>query len=118
MIATKTGTIAPAFALCVSLLLTAYLTLSTRPAERISSGYARAPLAPRQQAAAVEPVSMASVSRGLVADADLSLLRDDLRAAGASDTTVREVLFGILRRRYREGFSAKRISRIEQGWWR
>lgn len=41
-----------------------------------------------------------------------------MRATGVSETTIRGVLEGILRRRYREELSSRRAQRLEMGWWR
>jgi RNA polymerase sigma factor (sigma-70 family) len=49
---------------------------------------------------------------------DLTPLRERLRAAGADDASVRSVMEGILRRRYRARLSAERKARLERGWWR
>jgi hypothetical protein len=49
---------------------------------------------------------------------DLSATRDKLRMAGTSETTIRGVLEGVLRRRYREKLSQLRAQRLATGWWR
>jgi RNA polymerase sigma factor (sigma-70 family) len=45
-------------------------------------------------------------------------LRDKLRTVGVSDATVRSVVEGILRRRYREKLSANRAEQLRTAWWR
>lgn len=50
--------------------------------------------------------------------ADPAALRDELRAAGANEATVRSILEGLLLRRYREEFSRQRAERHAAGWWR
>lgn len=54
----------------------------------------------------------------LVKVGDLVPLRDRLRAEGASDSAVRSVVEGILRRRYREKLSQDRAARAARGWWK
>jgi RNA polymerase sigma factor (sigma-70 family) len=48
---------------------------------------------------------------------DIAALRDRMRAAGASETAVRGVIEGVLRRRYREELSALRAERMQHAWW-
>jgi RNA polymerase sigma factor (sigma-70 family) len=120
MTATKTGTLAATLALCVSLLLNTYFAIgSSGFEERGLSEAEQAALAgkPPAQSGAEEPVSMAAVSRDLVTKYDINALRDELRAAGASDTRVREIVAGVQMRRYREKTSEKRVARIGRGWW-
>jgi hypothetical protein len=49
---------------------------------------------------------------------DLNELRDRLRTEGASDESIRSILEGILRRRYREKLSQDRAVRYTAGWWK
>ena len=49
---------------------------------------------------------------------DLVLLRDQLRAAGVDDPSIRGVIEGALRQRYREQVSAWRVERLRTAWWR
>lgn len=48
----------------------------------------------------------------------LDLLRDEMRATGASESAIRAALEGILRRKYREQLSQERAARARRGWWR
>ncbi len=114
------GGLAATFLLCLSLCLTAFLIVD-RSGESPQSASISLPaprIAAQQEAAPAAPVTMTEFTRSLVSDGNLALLRDELRTAGASDTRIREVLLGILRRRYRSDLSAKRIGRIEHAWWR
>lgn len=54
----------------------------------------------------------------LVKSADLSVFRDRLREAGASETAVRIAVEGILFARYRETVFARNAERRRQAWWR
>jgi hypothetical protein len=40
-----------------------------------------------------------------------------LRAAGASETRIREIVWGMLRWRFRDAQTTKRVNRIQRGWW-
>jgi hypothetical protein len=61
------------------------------------------------------PVAITSMD--IVEKADLAALSEQLRAAGASDTRVREVVWGILQWRFRDAQSEKRLARLQHGWW-
>jgi len=56
-------------------------------------------------------------STAIATEVDLVELRDTLRAAGASDFRVREIVEGVLRWRFRDAQTAKRLGRIQRGWW-
>jgi len=103
------GMVAVAVMLGASLTANAYLWF--RP---VSAETGSAPTAVVAPPAAVA----APVVTELVKHADIAALRDQLRAAGASDAAIRAALEGILRRRYREQLSADRAARLGRGWWR
>src|SRR4051812_11792491 len=63
------------------------------------------------------PKAGAITSTDIVEKADLTVLSQQLRAAGASDTRVREVVWGILQWRFRDAQSEKRLGRLQHGWW-
>lgn len=78
---------------------------------------------PPLAATAATPVAQTAVSLppaplALVAQADLTLLRDQLRARRVSEESIRAALEGLLRRRYREQLSEMRRERAARGWWR
>jgi hypothetical protein len=52
------------------------------------------------------------------ADVDLAKLRDELRAAGVDDSSVRGLLEGVLRARYEAQAAAGQIDAFRTGWWR
>jgi RNA polymerase sigma factor (sigma-70 family) len=76
------------------------------------------PRSPSVMARAEAPAAATSLTFAELRRDDLSTARDQMRAAGSSDATIRGVLEGILRRRYREELSARRAQRLETGWWR
>jgi hypothetical protein len=55
---------------------------------------------------------------GLVEKGDPATIRDQLRQAGADEPTIRAVLDGLLRNRYREKLTAERIGKTRHGWWK
>ncbi len=69
----------------------------------------------------VAPPAVAALAPSIaltdLAHSDLTLTRDQLRAAGASEAAIRSVLEGVLRRRYREKLVALRAARLETAWW-
>jgi hypothetical protein len=50
--------------------------------------------------------------------ADVTVLRDQLRAAGFDEATVRAAVEGGLRQHYREKLIAQRIEHLRTSWWR
>jgi RNA polymerase sigma factor (sigma-70 family) len=100
-----TGVVAVALALSV----TANGYLLSRPA------VASADPAP---ASAAIPTAAATVPLAVLARGDVAVLRDKLRAAGASEAMTRGVVEGVLRRRYREKLSAQRAEQMRTGWWK
>jgi hypothetical protein len=98
-------------ALCASLLGNVCLWVWTVQQQARPPRFApAASVAPRTVDVAL---ALADLHRG-----DLSAARDQLRAMGAREATIRGVLEGILRRRYREELSARRAQRLATGWWR
>jgi hypothetical protein len=76
---------------------------------------------PRSPSAITEakaPLAAPSLTFSDLRREDLSVARDQMRASGASEATIRGVIEGILRRRYREELSVRRSQRLETGWWR
>lgn len=103
------GTITALGALALSLGGNIYLLRGDSPPPLVATP---APAAPAPAALAPD------LPLALVAQADLTLLRDRLRARGVSEESIRSALEGILRRRYREHLSETRRARAERGWWR
>lgn len=102
------GVAAVALALALSLATNAYLLL-TSPAEEQRLAVAKGPIASSTPAT---DTALAALTRG-----DFAALRDRLRADGASEATVRGVIEGVLRRRYREKLSAQRAELMQHSWW-
>src|SRR5690242_4213549 len=50
--------------------------------------------------------------------ADLAALRDQLRASGVDEPSIRGVMEGTLRGRYRALVSAWRVEQLRTSWWR
>lgn len=96
--------------LCASVAGNAYLL--TNPALRNAATLANT------AAASLPNTSAAAMPLLLVKDANLSVLRDQLRASGVDEAAIRAMLEGVLRRRYREKLSEDRAERTRRGWWR
>jgi RNA polymerase sigma factor (sigma-70 family) len=100
-------------------LLAVSLALSLSVAGNIFLLTHRAPHAASTPAptAALPEATPVDLSLALLAKGDAAALRDRLRAAGASETTVRGIVEGVLRRRYRETLSARRAETMQHAWW-
>jgi len=107
------GTTLAVVALLASLSGNAYLLTQQAPATTLPANPA-AIRSDRQEEIAMPLLDPNS----LVKTGDLALLRDRLRAEGASDDAVRSIIEGILRRRYREKLSQDRAARYARGWRR
>jgi RNA polymerase sigma factor (sigma-70 family) len=102
------GVITAALVLCASLAGNAYLL--SRSSVANASAVSRL-AAPKSEPARASAVPLAAFTGDVVA------LRDQLRAAGASEASIRGVIEGILRRRYREKLSGLRAERMQHSWW-
>lgn len=101
------GTLAAALALVLSTSANAYLLLqSSEPQPSIAPKYTQAP-----------SPTPPSIALRVFRDSDPVALRDQLRAAGIDDSTIRGLVEAILRRHYRETLSARRTEALRQGWW-
>ena len=105
------GAVGVGIVLGASLVGNAYLLFRTP----ISDGSARASSV---GAPTMAPPAPTGLPHALVKNADLAALRDQMRAAGANEASIRAVIEGILRRRYREKLSDDRAERLRRGWWR
>jgi hypothetical protein len=74
--------------------------------------------APAPHANAGPPTATAIVPLVALESADPAVWRDRLREAGADDATVRAIVEGQLRQRYRSELSAKRVEQLQTMWWR
>jgi hypothetical protein len=81
-------------------------TRSTAPAAHLNA----APHTPPKDASTVPIVALRS--------ADPTTWRDQLREAGADESTVRAIIEGQLRQRYRAQLSAMRVEQFQTTWWR
>jgi RNA polymerase sigma factor (sigma-70 family) len=108
-----TGMLAAIGVLCASLAGNVWLWSRSSASEARAASSSAATAGSARVATAALPVTFADLGA-----ADLSLARDRMRAAGTSEATIRSVLEGVLRRRYREKLSALRAARLETGWWR
>jgi hypothetical protein len=108
------------FLLATSLTANAWLYLREADYAKASTG-ANAALTPSPNPVpspqAVSPIArlLATLDR---ADLDLAKLRDELRAAGVDDSSVRGLLEGALRARYDAQVAAGQIDALRTGWWR
>ncbi|MEO5961088.1 MAG: hypothetical protein ABIR80_18425, partial [Opitutaceae bacterium] len=101
--------------LCASLVGNAYLLTTPVPPRNVelpSRVTAESKAEPAPLAAETPLTVTVAKSENLVA------LRDRLRAAGADEASIRVLLEGILRQRYRERLSVERLARTQRGWWR
>jgi hypothetical protein len=113
--ASSAGMLVAVFILTGTLLLNVYLFRRPVVAERAGPA-----------ASATKPGSPAVTARSgktltttaIAAESDLETLRDTLVAAGASDTRVREIIWGVLRWQFRDEQTKKRLARLERGWWK
>src|SRR5688500_992706 len=106
-----TGTLVATVVLCGSLAGNAWLL--SRSSAKESAALPVESTAPPTGASVAPVVTLADFGQ-----ADLSIARDRLRAAGISEVAIRSALEGLLRRHYREKLSALRAARLETAWWR
>ncbi len=106
------GTTVAIATLCASIAGNVWLSSKARQHGHIETRSASV-VAGSPLAAIPAPVTFADL-----AATDLYATRDKMRAAGASEATIRGVLEGVLRRRYREKLSTLRAERLATGWWR
>lgn len=114
----RTGTLVAAILLGGSVVLNIYLW---RRSERVGTG--RGAAVPGASAKASPATKAEAGYAGLITldfanDADLVTLRDALYAAGATETRARQIIYGVLRRHYRQAVTDKRLASIGRGWWR
>lgn len=115
MTATKSsraGTLVAVLILGATLALNVYLWRRSHPAAAVAAAASAPAKTPATPSAPVLNTT------AFATEADLTTLRDTLRAAGASDTRIREIFYGVLRRRYRIAETEKRLTRIQRGWWK
>lgn len=98
-----------AVSLALGLSVASNIILLTHRASRAAD--TPAPAAAKTEALKAD-LSLATLAKG-----DVAFLRDQLQAAGASDSTVRGIVEGVLRRRYRETLSARRAETMQHAWW-
>lgn len=109
----RTSTRVAALLLSTSLVLNVYLW---GRADRQRPAVFAAPATSAKMPDA-KPASAGLTLMALVNE-DLPTLRDALLAAGATETRARQIVYGVLRRRYREALTQKRLASIERGWWK
>jgi hypothetical protein len=95
--------------LCASLTGNAYLYLHRETRDRPPM----LATTPTRTAVAAPVATLGELAKGDVAE-----LRNRLQAAGASETTTRGVVEGVLRRRYREALIAQRADNMKHAWWK
>jgi hypothetical protein len=107
------GTSLALLALMTSLTGNAYLLTATPADSTLVANESELPPDPPTVASAPSLDLNAFTKAG-----DLTELRDRLHTEGASDESIRSILEGILRRRYREKLSQDRAARYAAGWWK
>jgi hypothetical protein len=109
------GSLVTAVILGGSLLLNFYLLRRSGSVDRAATAE-RVVRSSATAAPATAPKGLTSTA--IVTGSDLATLRDALIAAGASDTRVREIMWGAARWQFRDEQTKKRLARIERGWWK
>lgn len=109
------------FLLLLATSLTANAWLWWRAPVESSEGPAKtAPRPGLTRTVGLAPSVPTVVIRSLVAldRADLTVVRDELRAAGVDESSVRGIIDGVLRQRHKTQVTAWRIDRWRTAWWR